>query len=542
MRPDDLALDELVQMHPGNIGLHGRRLVLHPVHAFAQFREDILRMLGWDHARRLFTRFGYFCGQADAAALQRIFHWDNLEDRLKAGTRMHELMGIVRVRINDMIVDEAAGKFYMECTWLDSAEAEEHLMEVGPGDKTVCWKLTGYASGFASYCMGKSVYFLERSCQGRRDRFCRAVGMDADSWGAEIEPHLPFFEAEDIKGNVEQLMHQLRQTTEELDKHRRQMHLLAPRAKSSFVEVRSKQMQELLNLASRVALFDTSVLIIGETGVGKEVLARYIHESSHRASGLFVPVNCGALPETLLESELFGHKAGAFTGAVRDRVGLFEEATHGTVFLDEIGDITPTTQLKLLRVLQEKEILRIGENKPRKIDARVIAATNQNLEEAVKSGRFREDLFYRLRVVEIEVPPLRSRPEDILPLARLLIKKIAAKLKIRKLNLDATCVDLLLASPWPGNVRELENVLERAAVLSTDGLILPEHLPSKFVNQAEVVSARSELYDGTLGEVEQKYIQKVLNETGGNRTRAAKILGISPATLWRKLKTIDEDI
>ncbi|UCD64249.1 MAG: sigma-54-dependent Fis family transcriptional regulator [Candidatus Zixiibacteriota bacterium] len=539
MRPEDLELDELVEISKGNINLHGRRLVLHSINAFAQFREDILSMLGWDHARRLFTRFGFFCGQADAAALQRIFRWDNMSDWLRAGARMHELMGIVHATINEMRVDEVSGKLYLECTWRDSAEAEEHLMEIGPGNSTVCWKLTGYASGFATYCLGKSVYFLERSCRGKGDQVCQAVGMDGDSWGEEIGPHLPFFEAEDIKGTVENLTGQLRMKTEELEKHRQRIDLLQYNLASSFVEIRSKKMQEVLDLSGRVAHFDTSVLITGETGVGKEVLARYIHDASHRSKGLFVPVNCAALPETLLESELFGHKSGSFTGAVRDRIGLFEEASQGTIFLDEIGDISLTTQLKILRVLQEKEVLRIGENRPRKIDVRVIAATNQNLEKAVSDGRFREDLLYRLRVIEIEMPPLRTRPEDILPLARSLIKKIAKKLKLRRLRLDATCADILLAYPWPGNVRELENILERAAVLSREGIILPEHLPPQVVNQASLHAPHGGLYEGTLNDVELKYIQQVLEDVNGNRTMAAKKLGISAATLWRKLKEIE---
>ncbi|UCE24355.1 MAG: sigma 54-interacting transcriptional regulator [Candidatus Zixiibacteriota bacterium] len=539
MRPDDLELDELVELSRGNINLHGRRLVLHSINAFALFRKDILSMLGTDHARRLFTRFGFFCGQADAAALKRIFRWDSVEDWLRAGARMHELMGVVNVSIKKLRVDELARRLYLECTWKNSAEAEEHLMEVGPAAHTVCWKLTGYASGFATYCLGKSVYFLERACQGKGDRDCRAVGMDADSWGAEINPHLPFFEAEDIKGNVEHLMEQLRLKSQELEKHRQQKDLYRGKVSMSFDDVRSKRMQEVLDLAYRVAEFDTSVLITGETGVGKEVLARYIHEKSHRASGLFVPVNCGALPETLLESELFGHKSGSFTGAVRDRVGLFEEASKGTIFLDEIGDITPATQLKILRVLQEKEVLRIGENKPRKIDVRVIAATNQNLEAAVAAGRFREDLLYRLRVIEIEMPPLRIRTEDILPLARTLIKKTAKKLRLRRLRLDASCADILLAYHWPGNVREMENALERAAVLCRDGLILPDHLPSQIVNQASAVKSSGGLLGGTLDDVEKNYIRKVLSETNGNRTKAAKILGISSATLWRKLKSMD---
>jgi len=247
-------------------------------------------------------------------------------------------------------------------------------------------------------------------------------------------------------------------------------------------------------------------------------------------------VNCGALPETLLESELFGHKAGSFTGAISDRIGVFEEAHKGTIFLDEIGDVSSSVQVKLLRVLQEREIMRVGESKPRKIDVRVMAATNQDLSKAMREGRFRDDLYYRLSVIEVLVPPLRERKEDILPLARYFVERLSKRLKIRNLRMDATCIDYLLAYSWPGNVRELDNVLERAAVLSKDGVILPEFLPPTVVHLKSGVSSNSEVVRRSLSEVEQDHIQAVLELTNDNRSRAAKILGISSTTLWRKLK------
>ena len=300
--------------------------------------------------------------------------------------------------------------------------------------------------------------------------------------------------------------------------------------------MRSASFRRALEIASRAAPFDTSVLVTGETGSGKEVLARYIHEQSERAAEVFLAVNCGALPETLLESELFGHKAGAFTGAVSDRTGLFEQAAKGTIFLDEIGDIGHAMQMKLLRVLQNREIFRVGESVPRKIDVRVIAATNKDLDKAVAEGRFREDLLYRLRVIEIEVPPLRERREDILPLARHFAKKFARRLKLPDLRLDATCLDYLLAYSWPGNVRELENALERAAVLSVDQVIRPESLPPKILHAEAFDAKRSRSPARSLAEVERDHIHAVLAHCEGNRTRAAEVLGISPSTLWRKLK------
>jgi transcriptional regulator with PAS, ATPase and Fis domain len=301
---------------------------------------------------------------------------------------------------------------------------------------------------------------------------------------------------------------------------------------------RSKVFQNILDIARRVARFDSSVLIRGETGVGKEVVARYIHAASPRSENSLLTINCGALPETLLDSELFGHKAGSFTGAIRDRVGLFEQAARGTILLDEIGDISLATQVKLLRVLQEREILRIGENIPRKVDTRIIAATNRNLEQAVSEKKFREDLLYRLRVIEIEVPPLRERPEDIISLAEYCVKKLLKRLNLPGLQIDPDCLDYFQTYTWPGNVRELQNAIERAAVLSIDGKIRPEHLPPQILNP----DSNHQYFDmskpKSLKEVELNYIGIVLKATGGNKARAAKILGIGQATLWRKLKNI----
>ena len=270
--------------------------------------------------------------------------------------------------------------------------------------------------------------------------------------------------------------------------------------------------------------------------MGKEVLARHIHGLSPRCEGPFVAVNCAALPETLLESTLFGHKAGAFTGATKDQPGLFEEAEKGTIFLDEMGDTTPATQLKLLRVLQEQEIMRVGETRPRKVDIRVIAATNRDIKQAVEDGKFREDLYYRLEVVHIEVPPLRERPEDILPLARHFVRKCSSRLGLPALRIDATCLDCLLEYSWPGNIRELENAIEHAAVLCRDDVILPEHLPSQ-IGRARSAPARRRSPRGvpwlrSSGSISSGF----WSLTSGNRAEAAKILEISPATLYRRLR------
>jgi len=536
MKAQDLRLKELVAFDEGRIDLHGRRLVLHSIDAFAHFRKDLVEMVGLEQARRILTRFGYFWGNADAAAMTRVFSWDTPLEWLMAGPRMHGLQGVARVVVKNVKMDPASGKFEMEVAWHDSGEAEEHLAALGESAEPSCWMLTGYASGYASFCMKRNIYFVERKCRAAGDRVCTALGRDEASWGPELKPYLPYFKAADIQGKVLRLTEELKKKTRELARQRRKVARLREGAKQALIEVRSASFRRALDIASRAAPFDTSVLITGETGTGKEVLARYIHEQSERADGDFLAVNCGALPETLLEGELFGHKAGAFTGAVSDRTGLFEQAGGGTIFLDEIGDIGQAMQMKLLRVLQNREILRVGESVPRKIDVRVIAATNKDLDQAVAEGRFREDLLYRLRVIEIRVPPLRERREDVLPLARHFAGVFARRLKLPDLRLDATCLDYLQSYSWPGNVRELENAIERAAVLSGDRVIRPESLPPKILH-GEAVGARSRLSPTrSLAEVEREHIRAVLAHCEGNRTRTAEILGISPSTLWRKLK------
>jgi len=531
----------LIDFNEGILNLKGRRLVLHDIHAVAQLRKDLIQMLGLEQARRILTRFGFYWGQEDAAAMERIFSWDSTVEWIKACSKLHTIQGVVRSVIDKIELDEKTGSFVMCLYWHDSGEAEEHMIEFGRSDTPVCWMLAGYASGYCSFCLGEDVYFIEHKCRAQDNRVCYAEGRTHRDWGSEIESHLQYYQAEDVKGKVERLTRQLRLKSRQLARERKRVSLLERSIHPFIVEVHSPAFHQVLELAERVAPYDSSVMITGETGTGKEVLARYIHQRSERKSGPFLGVNCTALPETLLESELFGHKAGAFTGAVADRAGLFEEAAKGTLLLDEIGDISRAMQLKILRVLQEKEIKRVGENRPRKVNVRVISATNQDLEKLVREATFREDLFYRLRVIEIHIPPLRERKEDILPLARYFVKRMSTQLKIPGLKLDAGCLDYLLNYHWPGNVRELENAIERAAVLCREGMIRPEYLPPGIVHANRLMGTAAASGDRSLAQVEQEHILAVLERTGGNRTRAARILEISPATLWRKLKSVEKE-
>jgi len=539
MKADDLVLQELIDFKEGRLSLHGRRLIIHDMYSFAQFRKDLMDTIGVQETRKILTRFGYFWGEADAAALKRIFQWEDIVELLKAGPRLHTLQGVVKSVIKRLDYDRQTGKLEMELLWYDSGEAEEHLAAVGKSQDTVCWMLVGYASGFTSHCLSKEIYFMEQKCRAKGDMICTAIGKNKDLWGDELKNILPHFQAEDIKGKIQQLTEQLRQKSEELIIQRRHLGLPEKPVKLHVAQVRSKSFQAVLELASRASIFDSSILITGETGTGKEVLARYIHNNSPRAKKTFIGVNCGALPETLLESELFGHKAGSFTGATKDRVGLFEQAGQGTIFLDEITEISTNTQVKLLRALQEREIFRVGESVPRKIDVRIIAASNQDTAAAIKTGRFREDLYYRLAVIEIQVPPLRNRQEDILSLARHFVSGFSKKLNIPNLILDASCLNYLLNYSWPGNVRELENAIERAAVFAKEGVIFPENLPPAILKSVYTSQNAEDLQSRTLEQIERNHINNILKMTNGNKSRAAKILGISPTTLWRKLKSFN---
>ena len=540
MKAPDLNLDEILEFTEGKILLRGRRLVLHPLHAFAQVRKDLVDMVGIDRARRILTRFGFYWGNADAAAMTRIFNWDSLEEWIKAGPRMHSLQGVTRAVVKSFDLDQQNRRFRMEVNWYSSGEAEEHLLELGPADDCVCWMLTGYASGYASFCLKTNIYFVEQKCLAKGDALCTAIGVDETSGGDLIKPVLPYYrEVEHIQPRIMELTVQLRQKERQLARQRRRLDALDHARQEGLVEVHSAAFRRAMELADRVARFDSAVLITGESGAGKEVLAHYVHNASGRAKHQFLAINCGALPETLLESELFGHTAGAFTGAIHNRIGLFEQAHKGTIFLDEIGDVSPALQVKLLRVLQEKQIIRVGESKIRPVDVRIMAATNRNLPQAIQQGLFREDLFYRLAVVEIEVPPLRERREDILPLARHFVQRLVKKLKLPDLRLDPACLDYLSAYHWPGNVRELQNALERAAVLTRDASITPEFLPPAVLNYPSLADAATGSFTRTLEQVQNDYIRAVLRLADNNRTRAAGILGISPATLWRKLKHLE---
>lgn len=313
---------------------------------------------------------------------------------------------------------------------------------------------------------------------------------------------------------------------------------------------KSQGFRKAIELAKRVSNSQANILVSGESGSGKEVIARAVHELGDKKEGPFVAINCSAIPENLLESELFGHAKGSFTGAHEKKIGLFEEANKGTLFLDEIGDLSLPLQAKLLRVLQERKVKRIGENQYREFTARIICATHKDLRKEVSEGRFREDLFFRLNVIPIYMPPLRERKEDILPLAEYFLKKFSVMNNIDLRGFSKEAIKKLESHEWKGNVRELENAIERAVVLSTSDLILPEDLPTEendFFLNSEPESKKDEILMTvfeeekfyTLEELSKKYIQHVFQKNEGAKEQTAKDLGIDRKTLYRKLKEMD---
>jgi len=536
MRAIDLDLRELLSFEPGGgvVRFGGQRVILFDAVALGLLRKELIDDLGLTAARGILTRFGYAHGRRLAESLRAGLPWDTEDEWRLAGGRIHMLQG--QVVIEPVSSRPGGGpQPFVESVWHESYEAEQHLLHLGQAEEPVCWTLAGFASGYLSFANGREIYCVEDRCRGKGDPSCHLVGRFREEWGLAIEPHLKFYDMACIDSALEGVTEVLRATERRLRARRQELARLAPEAEDrSGLVVRSEAMRRILDLARRVATVESTTLVTGESGVGKERLARLIHDESSRGNGPFVAVNCGAVTETLLESELFGHARGAFTGAERDRAGFFEAATGGTLFLDEIGEISAGMQVKLLRVLQEKEVRRVGESRSRPVDVRVLAATNRNLADEVAAGRFRQDLFYRLRVIELRVPPLRDRPEDILPLARVFLAETARRMSRKLTGFTPRAADQLVRYAWPGNVREVQNAVEHAVALSSGSRVDVEDLPEEL--RKAMPRARPTGATRSLEDVEREYILAALEAAGGNRTRAATDLRIGLATLKRKLK------
>ena len=543
---EHLHLAEVLDFRPdqGIIRLHEQRVVILSAAALGLLRKELIDALGAEAARKLMLRFGFADGYHDAVGLRDRSNWASPVEGLRAGSILHRLEGIVRAEIASVDYNEAKGTLDAKILWHNSYVAEQHVHHHGKSASPVCWSLVGYASGYASACFGMEIYFRETECRAQGVTQCSITGRDAESWGTDLEGFRFDYQGADLAQELAKLRDAAHERLKDLDrreqvvaKRERELNLLRERvahlAATKHFVASSPGMQEVLEFAARVAPLDTTVLVYGESGTGKEFIVRLIHDESPRASGPFVSVNCAALTETLLESELFGHVRGAFTGAVRDKPGLFEVAANGTLFLDEIGEVAPTVQAKLLRALQEREIRRVGGERTFKVNARVVAATNRDLRAAVTAGTFREDLFFRLGAFVIIVPPLRDRRDDIPPMVRDFVRRAAARMKKDVKNVSADSMTALMNYGWPGNVRELEHAIERAVILAQGTTIRVRELPPEVTQKPGLRAGDASL---DLREQEKVMIERALKRFRGNRRQAAEALRISPVTLWRKMK------
>ncbi len=553
---DQINLANLLdfRQESGQIFLKGYRMVMLSACAFGGLRKELIETLGWEQGRGLMKRFGYAAGLADGKALMERFPEVSRDHHMDYGPLLHALEGMAMVaRIPEKsAVDLSAGVFHVEAFWENSYEAEQHLEMFGKSEEPVCWTLMGYATGHSTAAAGRKTLVVEVECRAMGHEHCRFVADFDENFSAEFDLERRDYQALHLPKVLEELGTTIAQQQRSLqEKEKIIIGLQSQMEQQSVMGLQgaSESLREALRVAELVAPVDSTALILGESGTGKELVARGIHEKSRRADKPFIAVNCSALPETLQEAELFGFDKGAFTGAITARPGVFESANGGTLFLDEIGDLTLSAQTKILRALQEGEIKRIGENQIRKVDVRIIAATNQNLEKMVQEKHFREDLFYRLNVVAIKLPPLRERDNDALLLADHFVKEFAKKFSKKVKGISRDAKHAIAAYSWPGNVRELQNAIERAVILAAGPTIeltdLPEKMvtvrPKSYLPPMQDDQKTADTDDHLRRELaqiadERERLAKALELAQDNREQAAALLGMSRTTLWRKMR------
>ncbi len=452
----------------GHIWLDSKRMFLLHTGAFGTLRQELIETVGIAEARGILTRMGYQSGARDAELAKKVRADLSYFERFCVGPQLHALEGIVLVEAVKVEVDVERGHHYGEFIWHESIEDEAHIMAYGVGSEAVCWMQIGYASGYSSAFMGRSILYREVSCRATGDSTCRIIGKPLEEW-EDADEDVSYFRAQ---GFVNRTIVDFGASKARDSSARGERGAAAGAGRyhdARMLVGASAGFNIVCHAIKRVAPTDAPVLILGESGVGKEMFARALHGESSRSDKPFIAVNCAAIPEQLIEAELFGVEKGAFTGAVSSRPGRFERANGGTLFLDELGCLSLPAQSKLLRAVQEGEIERVGDSKQRLVDVRIVAATNEDLRDAVERKTFREDLFYRLNVYPVQIPPLRERIEDISLLMEYFLDRLTARHHRDVSGFTGRAIDALLAHDWPGNVRELENVIERAVILATDG-------------------------------------------------------------------------
>ncbi|MGB2131553.1 MAG: sigma 54-interacting transcriptional regulator, partial [Marinobacterium sp.] len=481
------------------------------------------------------------------------------EDAFFVGPQLHCIKGMVNVKPVSLDLDVNSGKFNAEFNWFDSYEADVHLQDFGPAEEPICWTLIGYASGYTTYFMGRNIIFKETECAGMGHDHCHIVGKPADEWEdqAELERYLL---PDPIADELFSLQNQVNELRDNFRSSDQSEDLL-------FNSVgQSSAFKNVCQLIRRASDSRVTVLLQGETGVGKEVVARGLHLSSDRADKPFVAVNCACIPPDLIEADLFGVEKGAYTGATQSREGKFERAHGGTIFLDEVIELSPRAQASLLRVLQENEMERVGDTRTRRVDVRVVAAANEDLEQAVSDGRFRADLFFRLNVYPVHIPPLRERTEDIPLLVGHFLEKYHTLYNKRTLGVSDMAMQALMRYKWPGNIRELENMIERGVILTDNNhtidldaffpsLSEPSH-PLNSINRQGILAqeiartspdtplSRQELCeqlldeDFSLEQMEELLIRNAMTRAEGNVAQAARLLGMTRPQLAYRLKKL----
>ena len=548
---DDLRARVHFCPETGQIWLHEHRMLLVHAEAQALLRKELIDTLGMDRAQGLLTRMGYASGVRDAE-LARIRAQNSSDiEAFMTGPQLHTLEGIVRVTPIKLELDRVAGKFYGEFLWENSWEGQWHRHYYGIHTDPVCWTQIGYACGYTTAFMGRPVLYKEVECVGMGHNNCRIVGKPIEEW-EDAGEYKHFLNRESIADQLFDLQTQvvqLRSSIGEKEKLPADMVGISPAFRAAC---------ELLKQAANSRI---TVLLLGETGVGKEMFARSLHDMGPRRDAPFVAINCAAIPHDLVESELFGVEKGAYTGALVSRPGRFERADGGTLFLDEIGDLPLSAQSKLLRVLQEGELERLGDQRTRKINVRLVAAANCDLQQLVRERKLRSDLYYRLNAYQIDIPPLRERKEDISPLAKGFLAKYSVIHAKKLRGFTDKAKRALLTYDWPGNIRELQNMVERGVILAPSGTrIEVHHLFSACSDEharefglgtnGTLGVARGEsgkslceaVFNGvlTLDQVEAMLLETAVDKAHGNLSSAARMLGLTRAQLAYRLKRLQE--
>lgn len=530
----------------GHIWLDEQRMLLLHARAFAELRKELLSSLGIERARGLLVRMGFASGLRDGEmAVRERQAGMRAEDAFMLGPRLHSIEGIVSVEKTQLEFDIVTKQFYGEFLWENSWECEAHVAEFGHGEDSQCWSQIGYASGYTTAFMGRMVVFKELECTSMGDSRCRIVGQPAENW--QDDRYLDYFRQHHVAKNLIEFNFDLQHIRRLQPRREYDQKLVgvSPGFRAAF---------DLMHSAVDSAI---TVLLLGETGVGKEVFARWLHDNGPRARQSFIAVNCAAIPADLMEAELFGVEKGAYTGAHHARAGRFERAHGGTLFLDEVGDLPLAAQVKLLRVLQTGEVERLGAEQPIKVDVRIVAATNVNLQQAMQAGRFRTDLFYRLNTFPISIPPLRDRTADIPALVTRFVEKYSALYSKKLRGLTDKAARDVQQHAWPGNIRELENVIERAVLLAPDhGDIEASHLwmSPPGVNDGSGLDTEGHVaapgeasgldalcqrvleQNIDIASLERRLMQTAMQRAKGNLSQAARLLGITRPQLAYRLK------